>query len=363
MAMIWRSCRCRTISVMVGCLFSFSLPAYAGGEGLYLVAEVNGNVSVQVDGRKFRPAKVGDQLKSADKLSVGKGGRAKVLCQNAVIWPAQTVGTFFVSQGCQANGRAIFKSANLDRIPTRSGNNSDVPYVISPRNSRLIGSEVLLRWNPVGGKKYRVSVTGLNLNWETTVDQSQVMYSGRKALKPGMRYRVIVTAENGASSQSDGVTGFSILNRDSVEVRQIKADIAALQQQDLSEEAQVLALAHLERSNELYESAIDRLEKWLKNGKQSAMGSKLLGDLYWQVGLPGLAREHYTMAQKLMSQDKNQMGEAEVLRQLGVLERGAGELKAAIARLEAAKLIYQSVEDSVSVREIEVTLADLKKRI
>jgi hypothetical protein len=361
MATIRQSCRNLTILITVGWLFSLSLPAFAGSEGLNLVTEVRGDASVQRDGRKAQRARVGDRLKASDKLSLGKGGAAKVLCDNASIWKSNTVGTFAVAKGCQAKGRTVLRSANQDRIPTRSGNDPTIPFVISPRNTNVIDSQQLLRWNPVAGARaYRVSVTGPDVKWKKSVNRSQALFSD-VALKPGMRYRVMVTAENGASSQSETGIGFSIL--DSATATQIKSDISALQRQELSEEAQVLAIAHLERSNELYGSAIDRLEVWLARGNKSAAVSQLAGDLNRQVGLPGLARDHYVVGLEMMRQDGNLAAQAEVLNSLGQVDRDSDRLKAAIGWLEEAQKRYRQLGDGERVQQLGKELIDLRKRV
>ncbi len=361
MLMTVQSCRNLTTLITGGCLLSLSVPAFAGPEGLTLVTEVRGDVSVQRDGRKPQRARVGDRLKVSDKLSLGKGGAAKVLCDNASIWKPNTVGTFTIAQGCQTKGRTVLRSANQDRIPTRSGNDPTIPFVISPRNTNVIDSQQLLRWNPVAGARdYRVSVTGPDVKWEKSVKQSQVLFSDA-ALKPGMRYRVMVMAENGASSQSETGIGFSIL--DSATATQIKSDISALQRQELSEEAQVLAIAHLERSNELYGSAIDRLESYLNQGNQSAAGYQLLGDLYRQVELPGQAQKQYVAGLALMRKAQNLEGQAEILESLGQVDRGLGQLKAAIGWLEEAQKRYRELGDGERVEAVEKDLVYLRGRV
>jgi hypothetical protein len=342
--------------------FSLGLPVSANDGGFHLVTESQGDVKLQRKGQKVQPVHVGDRLRTTDKLLLGKGGRAKVLCQNLAKWSPKTVGSFEVATGCKVSGRSVLQSVNSDRIPTRSSNDPKIPYIISPRNTTVIESELWLKWNPVAGaKSYRVLVTGPDVNWETTVTQSHVAYGGT-TLKPKMRYRVMVTAESGESSKSDVVTGFERL--DDVALTQLKSDITAvLEQKDLSEEATVLAIAHLERSNELYGSAIDRLEMWLARGNKSAAVSQLLGELYRQVGLPGLARDHYVVGLEMMRRDGNLAGHAEVLNSLGQVDRDSDLLKAAIGWLEEAQKLYRELGDGERVQQLEKELTDLRKRV
>jgi hypothetical protein len=361
LAMI-RSRRGLGILVGVGCLMGQPLPASASNAGFHLVTGVKGNVQVQRQGQKQQKVFFGYRLKTADRLVVRKGETVTVLCQNLRLATLQQVGTFEVAKVCQVSGRSVLKSLNQDRIGTKPLMDLTIPYIISPRDTTVVEAQPLLRWNPVtGSKKYQVTVTGPEVNWETMVNETHVKYGGSMPLKPGIRYRVTVTAENGESSQKNGVTGFSRLEDELVQ--QVQADITTVQQQDLSEEAKVLAIAHIERSNNLNAGAIDRLEQWLGQGNRSAAVYQLLGDLYWQVGLPGLARERYVAGLELMRRDKSLAGEADVLNSLGQVDRASDRLKDAIGWLEAARKRYRDLDDVDRVREIEDQLADLKKRV
>jgi hypothetical protein len=355
MLVISRRWQSLVVLVNIRVFLGLSLPASANSGGFHLVTGVRGNVQVQRKGQNNQG------LKTADKLLLGQGGKATLLCQNLHVKTLRQTGTFEVAKVCQVDGRNILQSLNSNRLDTRGFNDSTLPYIISPRNTVLIEAKPLLRWNSVvGSKSYRVLVTGPDLKWETTVNQSQVVYGG-DPLKSGVRYRVTVTAEKGESSERDGVTGFS--RSDDLAVTQISADIQELQQQDLSEEAKVLAVAHLEHSNELYSSAIERLEGWLKKGNQSAAGSQLLGDLYRQVGLPTLAREQYVAALPLIRRDEDLLGEAGILSSLGQIDRNQGHVKESIMWLEKAQTLYQKIEDDEQIRILNEQLAYLRKKI
>jgi hypothetical protein len=343
--------------------FCLGLPVSANDGSFHLVTESQGDAKLQRKGQKVQPVHVGDRLRTTDRLLLGKGGRVKILCQNLTKWIPNTVGSFEIAKGCKMNGRSVLRSTNRDRILSRSSNDPKIPYIISPRNTSIIELKPLLKWNPVkGSKSYRVSVTGPDVNWETTVSQSQVMYGGNAPLKSGIRYRVIVTAESGETSTSDSVTGFERLDDDTV--ARLKANIMMVtDQKDINEEAAVLALAHLERSNELYVAAIERLTHWVAQGNQSAAVQQLLGNLYWQMGLSRPAREHYVTAQNLMQQDQNLLGEAEVLSQLGEVAQSLGQLKEAITWLEGTQKLYRELDDEEQAKVIEEKLINLRERI
>jgi hypothetical protein len=338
------------------------LTGLATGSGFNLATQVKGEVWVLRDQRKPWKLRVGHYLWTTDSLRVTQGSLAQVLCQNASLWNPKAVGTFAVNQGCRATGRMVLKPTNGDRTPTRSSNDPTLPYVISPRNTVILEAQPLLRWNPVARvKRYQVRVNGPGVDWQTKVSQSQVMYGGKQVFQPGMRYRVTVTVEDGKSLQGDGAVGFSVL--DGAAVARVKADILGLQRQNLGGESQVLSIAHLERSNELYSAAIDLLDAWLKKGNKSAAVSQLAGDLNRQVGLPGLARDNYVVGLEMMRRDGNLAGQAEVLNSLGQVDRDLGRLKEAIGWFEEAQKRYRELGDEERVQQLEKELTDLRERV
>jgi hypothetical protein len=344
-----------------GLLLCEPLPSYGAEAALHAVPAVSGNVKLLRGKLKPQPLKVGMSLRSTDKLVLAKGSSVRVRCQNRSRWQPKAPGTFSVATGCKVPEKVQISTSS--RIDTRSGADDPTrPYLISPRETKIVGFQPLLRWNPVVGiSRYQVEVSGPGVAWTAEVSQPEVRYGGKETFQPGMRYRVRVKGTEEKIFSNEVITGFSLL--DATTVKQVKDEIEALQREQLSSEAEVLELAYLEQSYELYSAAIDRLNQWVAQGNQSAAVEKLLGDLYWQVELPRLARRHYSTAQKLMNQDKNRLGEAEVLSQLGEIDRGLGQLKEAIAWLEAAKPVYQALEDGEQVQAIEVRLADLRERV
>jgi hypothetical protein len=346
--------------VSLGLLLCQSLPSYGAQQVVHTVPEVRGTVKLLRGKQRPQPVWVGMSLRSTDRLQLVRGSSVRVRCHNRSKLQLQVPGTFSVAQGCKDNGKV--PPSRSTRSPTRGADDPKRPYLLSPRETKIVESQPLLSWNPVAGMlRYRVEVSGLGWTWTKEVSQPEVRYSGTEALQPGMRYRVKIQGSKEGLFSNDPIVGFSLLDRETV--AQVNAELAALQQEPLGAEAMVLELAQVEQSYELYGAAIARLNQWPAQDNQSAAVEKLLGDLYWQVGLPRLAQHHYTRAQALMKRDRNSLGLAEVLSRLAELEREVGELKKAIAWLEAAKPIYQALGDREQVKAIEVTLTDLRQRV
>lgn len=338
-----------------------ALPARAQDNGFFHISDVKGSVKIRRVGRTIDPlAHIGAPLRSNDKLILGNGASATVMCQNARRWNIKSKGSFSVAQGCGTNERIILTPIeHSDRLPVRNLRDDSIPFMISPRgNSAVLASKpLLLQWNPVmGANRYRVHLCGFGLNWQTMANRAQILYSG-EPLKPG-RYFISVVTEDNPSLKCEEAH-FRVLNEKSAAL--FKQDLSALQGQVLSDEAKVLAIAHLERSYELYADAISRLEQAIKTGKANPAFLELLGDLYWQVELPQFAHDKYSAAIALLRKDPNPVAQAEILMSLARIDEGFGNRKRAIDSLSEALQIYLDLGDPDNEKAVQVRLDVLNK--
>jgi CHAT domain len=225
-----------------------------------------------------------------DKLRLTKGASVKVFCTNLSIWNLSSPGESSISQGCPSN-RSVIRRIDSTTSFTRAGDDPTIPYLISPRNSSILTSQPKLRWNAVAGAtKYQVRLFGRGVDWQTEVNQPHVVYSGKEPLKPGYTYWLTVTADNGVTTENKDNAGFTVMSE--ADSQRVKAEIAQLQQQGLKSEGNVLALAHLYRSNKL-NAELGKDEK--KQGHSEALrqvqlemlrGEKYQHPYYWAAFIP-----------------------------------------------------------------------------
>ncbi|MEG4803069.1 hypothetical protein QUB63_24645 [Microcoleus sp. ARI1-B5] len=84
-------------------LISVAKPGITQQESLNFISEIKENVEIKRDGRKdYQKAYVGDMVNPLDKLRLGKGASAKVVCNNLAVWNPKSQGEFLVSQGCSS---------------------------------------------------------------------------------------------------------------------------------------------------------------------------------------------------------------------------------------------------------------------
>lgn len=345
-------------------LVAIATPGLTGQKGLNIIFAVQGNVSIKREGRSsYQRIYIGALVNTLDKLRLDNKASVKVLCDNLQIWNIGSQGEIPVSQGCTSVVNTILIRPGSRLAPTRAGSDPSIPYLISPRDSGILARQPMLRWNPVAkATSYQVRVLGPGINWQTQVKQPQVVYGG-ESLKPGFRYWVTVTANNGASNQQEEgrFRGFSVLS--DADRQRINTEVTQLQQQPLDNEVKALTLAHLYRGNKLNADAINLLESWVKKGSQNATVFHLLGSIYQDVGLNQLAQERYLTGLKLATAQKNLETQAITQASLGEVNVALDKLQDAVQWYQAALGSYRQLGDTGEVGKLQQKLNELKGRV
>ena len=349
-------------TIITFALTVLATPALSDTNGLNFIFATSGKVEIKRPRwTGYKPVYVGTLVNSSDKLRLKKGTSAKVFCTNLSIWNVRSPGESSVSQGCRSN-RTILRRIDSSTSFTRAGNDPTIPYLISPRSSNILTSQPKLRWNAVAGAtKYQVRLFGRGVDWRTEINQPRVVYSGKEPLKPGYTYWLTVTADNGVTTENKDNAGFTVMSE--ADSKRVKAEIAQLQQQGLKSEGNILALAHLYRSNNLNADAIDLLEELVKKGSRSTAVYQLLGSIYQQVELNLLARERYLTALKLAQTEKNLEAQAIIQASLGEVDFSLDKLQDALRWYQAAQVGYRGLGDTARVQELQEKVDDLKGRV
>lgn len=285
------------------------------------IIEVTGKVKLlRRDWTEYQETTIGADLYRGDLLQPAQGAIATIRCTADNLIERLPDG---VPSGV-ANFCAKAKPLEGDRAIYRGDwqrGNADIPYIITPRATLILNDRPLLRWNAIDTESYQVKVIGDGVNWEVQVQENQVRYSGELPLQPGGNYQVIVYANNEASSLDEEVQGFGFKLVDERTGQRLQHQIAQLQQQSLSETGKALAIAHLYSSEGLFAEAIATLETLANNETQTAAVYRLLGELYWQIGLPLLAEQSYKRAIELAVSPKDAEDKAAAQTGLGEIYR------------------------------------------
>ena len=335
------------------------------------ILNISGEVQLQrQDGRNIRPTS-GTPIYPGDKLQTSQNGQITIQCADLGIKSIKA-GENQLNSCLLASEKSKSEcNKNLIRCPDRGDdqvawNNAPVPYIISPRRTQLLENKPTLRWNPVAGAtSYKLSLreNKTKLNWELTVAGTEAMYPGEPALKPGVKYRLIVEANTGASSETpvvEGDTEFGLL--DEGEMQRVKDAVGAIGQQVPNAAAKKLATANLYISTNLIAEAIETLESLPKSGVETTPIYRTLGDLYREkLQLMPQAEFYYKKAIGIAKPDD--------IEELTEAHYGLGQVYSsmrnnikAMSHLKLAKEGYQSLGNVQMVEKVGKQLQDVQRR-
>jgi len=323
------------------------------------IVEKQGEVVLKRGKRSIKPVTKGVELYSGDLLKPSQKAIIVVRCVQGKTW--------ILSAGVESNvnNRCTVAKSNHDpdSDDSRGGSDQSVPYVISPRKTRVLDSKPTIRWNAApSATSYTVIVRASGFTWKVTgVKGTQVTYTGQP-LKAKVSYSVVIEAEgctlSKCSSEEDDSqagTGFTLVAE--AEAQQIRSDAQQLAKQSLSDEAKALMLADFYAEHQLTSDAIQTLEALAKQGSKTVAVHQMLGEFYERVELSLLAKDQYGKALELAKTDRDMAAQAAAKMGLARIFWGLGSKEVAIRNLKEAQSAYKSLEDTERMKEIAAQLA------
>ncbi|MDJ1182232.1 tetratricopeptide repeat protein [Roseofilum casamattae] len=242
---------------------------------------------------------------------------------------------------------------------------SEIPYIISPRNTDVLAQTPRFRWHDVPGtKEYRVTLyaDGEQI-WQTTTSESEITYAGEIPLEPEVGYSLQVDADGGQSSLdgplvSGGITFFIASEETRSHIQQHQDAIEA---QALDAPEQDVALAHLYFDSNLVAEGIERLESAIDRGAESASIYRELGDrLFFRLSLLPQGKDYYEQAWENVLPDHVEE-KAAIAYGLSQVYQAIGDRDRTIAWLTEAESAYQQLQDRSQLEQIREQLDRLQK--
>jgi len=350
--------------VTLATLFLLDLQGGAGlvtNSPMHLAVLVEGNVSVKEKGwSNFAPVVFGTALQLGDLLRLEDTAHAKIICSDLTLHDLQPG---LVGIPC-AGTRDLLRSSEGSLInATRNWSyDGSYPLVLSPRKTKLLSRNPILRWNAVpGAKSYRIIVRSPKSSWSDVVTTTQTIYpDSAPELQPGTDYKLIVETKDQSSSSEPGLgLGFSLLDRN--EAKAVTEQEARINKLGLETGTTAFLIAHLYASHEMNAEAIDRLEALAKDFKAAAV-ERLLADLYMRVGLPRQAETCYLKSVNLSKDEKDEVGEMKAHLALArIYEQVLGNPKAASEQLNVTLELANKIGDNSTADQAGLLLAEVKK--
>ncbi len=330
------------------------------------IIQIDGDVQLKRSHGHFIRPKAGTRIYPTDKLVAANGTQVLVQCNDSLL--VEGYGKNQLNR-CPSATKQTQCTPGLYKCPHRGDqialNNSSIPYIISPRRTKLLNNKPRLSWNPVpGATSYTVSIKGDGVDWKTQVNDTQIVYPGEQPLQPGGHYLLIVRADTGASSTDEpvisGGLGFSLL--ETTQAQQVHSQAEEIAQKPWTEQAKTLALANLYLNNGLTFEAVEMLENLVNSGVETAPIYNSIGKLYLNfLALVPEAKANYAKAVELA--DSNDIEEQTAAQEgLGQVEEKFGNNDEAIRLLTLARDGYETLGDSERVSQLERQLRRLTRQ-
>ncbi len=356
------------MGLTLGIMGAIALPAWGQNQGIHYVNGVQGDVVVGQFLVTPDPASEGMLLPTTHKIRLGRNSRVTLNCSNGGRYNFDNADTYAVADYCPSAASRRPGSANN---PSRAPFDASLPYILSPRNTVLLGPEPLtLQWNPIeGATSYTVVIQGSGVNWTTQVNEPQATYDAVDQLKLDYRYTIVVETDNGLSSAKGPEVGFAVFSQ--AERARVNAQVAEVKARQLEPDVEAIALSlvYLEfehsdpdrQSYALNQSALDVLEARIQAGSENSQVYLLQAETYQVVELPLQAQERYEQALALAQTTGQRELQAQSHLGLATVAEGQTEYRDAIAHLQATQQLYRELGDLEQVEELQTRIERLSR--
>lgn len=310
----------------------------------------------------FAPATSGVEVEPGMEVQPGNDTRAIVLCSNFVSQQLPPDMTSRLAAKC-AVGPHLQSDVGLG--PMLGSNPTGIPYVISPRSTRLLSSTPLLRWRAADGASYYTAClrpVSEKCIWKAQTEDTQVRYPGDPPLLPGKMYILEVTADNHRTSAEDVAPGTEFQIIQVGERSRIEAALALLKSAPLTDAERNFAIAQFYAAKDLKADALEVIRELERTDVSLPRLSLLAGDLYRGSALPVEAADAYAQAAALATSPALEDAEAgaQAHMSLGAIFVELGEIDTAKAAYQTARKLFVRLGDSTSVTKVDEELDKLE---
>ena len=310
-------------------------------EVLAILIHFTGDVIVEQPGSDTaEPARAMQAIQKGALLTVADGARVTLICAPPYETELTIVSSVRLTCSLCQTGQPLppgsYSSVEPDGGRIRSVGGSlelegpareketdygHIPIILSPRNTRLLELEPILRWVEVGGAiEYEVWLNGpTSFKLRLDVTQLPCAEDARTApnricslpwptfegtLIQGKTYFLTLSVRTGIASPLRSSEKSRLYTLTAEETLQVKAKISAIQALDLDTVTRDLLLAGLYAERELYSEAIAAYERALA-AQPAAVLHVTLGDIYRAVDLQRFAFGEYERALNLLPQGED----------------------------------------------------------
>ncbi|MBE9037017.1 tetratricopeptide repeat protein [aff. Roholtiella sp. LEGE 12411] len=197
--------------------------------------------------------------------------------------------------------------SNLHVCLIRKGGNrqDDEPTIIYPYTSSLMKTRPDIAWRPVpGATSYKVRVKGSEFEWETIVDKTRITYPPEeKELAFDQAFNISVIAyrkDYPPTADSFVVNLFS-----EQEIKRVLDTVEQINSLSLPQDEAALDIDAVYVSRGFLDESLEILTKVATAGSKNSTIYRVLGERYFEAGLPDEAKRQYLIASELAKNSNN----------------------------------------------------------
>lgn len=312
--------------------------------GPNLLIETRGAVSLKRDGwSDYVPVTFGTEVRRGDLIRPDDGQTITILCADLTLQTVEREGPI----PCKVKV-PVLQYGESSLLAPRPENNALIPYILHPRNTKVLNANPLLKWYDTGASSYMVTVfEDGKEHWKNEDVQATEMRYPNDALPllPGKHYLLEVTdKDSGHNSSEDSaqVLTFQVLNsKNPADIEAPRDQILAL---EMDESAEKLALAVYYEGLEVRGEALALLEEIDPSFQTPAIQLRR-GDLLMVIEL----LEDAAIAYKAALKSANNLGDKE---SQAAAKAGLWRATKDNASLDEAIEIYEALGDKNAVERL-----------
>lgn len=324
-----------------------------------LVVFTQGDVMFKRPGwTNYEPIVFGTNLLIGDLLRAAPSATAKLVCSDLTLHDVLP-GTSGVP--CNVTRPILQLSEGSWINPTRNTPvEGSFPLVLSPRRTKLLSSNPMLRWTPVkNADAYDVTVRAPEFSWTYRTADTQIAYpASAPRLHTDVDYKLIVTFRNKSSSDEGGLgLGFSLLSNSEKKI--VETQVAQVTGLKLPNDVTAFLTAYIYSAHQLNAEAIEKLES-IKDTLRVSAVPRLLGNLYLTVELPRQAEAAFLESLELSENEKDEQGQIDAHSALAdIYHQAFGNNKQAKQHLDAMLELAHKLGDQKAEEDSKKRLTKL----
>jgi hypothetical protein len=328
-----------------------------------MIVQAEGEVNLRRPGwADFVPAGFGTVVVPGDLIRVASGGSAAVFCGAAAEWAkgAASLAADGTEHGVPCpSGRPRRPWSDVAALRAEIG--SDLPHIISPRNTALLDSRPPLQWQPLeGASSYTVSLVSDDGQERAPVKAQAALLDWPESwapLQPDATYVLVAAAGDRRSDAGpEGNTGLGFWLLPDKDAAAIHEQEKQLRSAGLTDSAATLLVAGLYMQAGLRAEAA-QMYAGIAGAQNSPAVQLALGQAYLEMGAAGQARSAFEQGASAAQAAEQSEFEAAALVGIGLAMRLLQDDAGARQALQGASTIYTRIGDRDGAAQVQELLA------